>query len=359
MQAIEKYYATLDVATLSETSYRTDDENEIVGQLAHQLDQQWLANKEKGTGIEFLDQLDKELAIPHTYPSIFLKEGRYDVANERFLPNFIEATKETVQRLRFIEQLTHSVPQTAHGIIVGGSMSYGRFYNIRSGNDGSDIDLFYIVEPMFFSENQIDEIFPLSLKFDETERQDFVKRAHKFPSLAKKINYLMMSYKFHLPGFTVSTKFMQFQEFEEEFSSKIQQMLVHDQDIVLPIFDYKQGPYPLHHFTQYNFLHAPYYFPVHETQENDSVITALPSIIVFDGNLYTGDHHNHLMPAYDIEIDRDGSIQKVLTEFYSLLTERAQRERQRYGDTIHVINAQTRKTVLSPQVFEEAIRKFL
>ncbi len=359
MQTIEKYFGTLEKPVLCEASYRTDDENGIIGQLAQQLDQQWLAHKENGTGIEFLGQLDAELATPHTYPSIFLKDGAYDSANERFLPNFLTAIRETVPRLRCIAQLTQSAPQTVRGIIVGGSMSYGRFYNIRGGKEGSDIDIFYIVEPAFFFDHASDETFPSSVGFDESERKEFIERAYNFPSLVQKINHLMMSHKFHLPGFTLSVKCMQIQEFEEEFSSHIQQALAHDQDIVLPIFDYKQGPYPLHHFTQYNFLHEPYFFPVHERQEDDSTITAVPSMIIADGHLYTGDHQNHCIPAYDIEIDRDGTIQTTLTQFHAILTERAKRERQRYGDAVHVINAQTRKTVLSPQVLAEALRKFL
>lgn len=65
-------------------------------------------------------------------------------------PLLWEAIYETVKRLRFIERFSAQLPEEVAGIICGGSMSYGRFYNIRGGKDPSDIDMFVIVDNEFF-----------------------------------------------------------------------------------------------------------------------------------------------------------------------------------------------------------------
>lgn len=103
-----------------------EEQEEIIGALAHALDTQWLLMKGQDRSQEFFARINEFVDV-HNLPSFF-----YTQRGER-RPPFPKAVRETVRRLTFIETFTASPPPTVVGEICGGSMSYGRFYNVHLG----------------------------------------------------------------------------------------------------------------------------------------------------------------------------------------------------------------------------------
>ena len=73
------------------------------------------------------------------YPNKRNVEGRRS-------PGFAESTIETTRRLRDIRLLEEALSKTTVGAVVGGSMSYGKFINVKGGDDASDIDLLIVID---------------------------------------------------------------------------------------------------------------------------------------------------------------------------------------------------------------------
>jgi len=70
-------------------------------------------------------------------------------ASGRIRPTPFESSVETCRRLRDLQAIRDACKQTGAGIILGGSMSYGKFLNVsgaESAKGGSDIDLVVTVE---------------------------------------------------------------------------------------------------------------------------------------------------------------------------------------------------------------------
>jgi hypothetical protein len=60
----------------------------------------------------------------------------------------VEAVVETARRLRDLNTIEHTLRSAVMGAILGGSVSYGRFYNVMGATDGksSDIDMLLVLE---------------------------------------------------------------------------------------------------------------------------------------------------------------------------------------------------------------------
>ena len=170
-----------------------------------------------------------------------------------------------------------------------------------------------------------------------------------------------MSQKLQTQSFTMSLKVLPLAVFQSEFNSDLDASSFSVTG-VRGIRDYKQCPYEMSTFTQYNFLHQPYFYQIsEEILPDNSVITTIPRFIVENGHFYTGDHHNHFIPNYDIVFDTDGKCESILQEFHQILKRRNLWEQQSVDDplTCDVINFQDRKSILSPQILEDARKKFV
>lgn len=338
-----------------EAQSETTNQNQAVGNLSSLLDNQWKLYKAAGLGNIFLDDLTEGFAETSLPP--LLTKSRPTIINRR-QPSFREAVIETIKRLKLINQFDRDVPEEVVGIVLGGSMSYGRFYNIRGGPDSSDIDLFYIVDQDFFQKTDVTKILPPAFGFKPEDLDHLQERVSIFPNLQDEAD--MMSHKLELEDFIVSVKFFPLDIFLGEFLDEPENAMMLNRDAERSAKDYKQEPYPMKVFTQYNFLHEPLYFTISEINCRGGVITSIPALMIKDGHFYTGDHHNHALPFFDIMFDKDGSISDILRRYHELLRARCSQEREQSenpGDLL-VTNAQSRRSVFSPQILEEAVKKF-
>jgi len=330
-------------------------QNQIVGDISSILDNQWILYKAAGLGDIFIDGL-VEAVTQSSLPSLLTTE-RPTVINRR-QPSFREAVIETAKRLKLINQLDQDVPDEIMAIVLGGSMSYGRFYNIRGGVDSSDIDLFFIVDQDFFQKTDVLKILPPALGFKPEDLDHLQERINIVPFLQDRAD--IMSHKLELEDFIVSVKFFPFDVFVDEFIEGPENAMILGRNVECSIRDNKQEPYSMKVFTQYNFLHEPLYYTISEIACQEGVITSIPAFIIKDGHFYTGDHHNQVLPFFDLIFDRSGSVSDILRQNHELLKIRCNQEQEQSKNPsdLLVINAQARKPVFSPQILKKAVGEF-
>ena len=102
-------------------------------------------------GVEVLMRHHEGRSVGEVYLDIFKEFPPHfheasQTARRRPLP--LEAFVETSRRLRDLNDLERRLSRVTVGGVLGGSMSYGRFYNVRGGSRGvgaSDLDLMVVV----------------------------------------------------------------------------------------------------------------------------------------------------------------------------------------------------------------------
>lgn len=159
-------------------------------------------------------------------------------------PSFVEAVKETVKRLQFFECCLRGLPDSVVGQIAGGSMSYGRFYNIRGGDNPSDIDLITVVQEDFLdSYTDREEMFGRERGFDPVESRLFMGRMKRFVPLYESGDAQIISHKFKIDEYILSMKIVPFEVFKWEFNDLPHELIRSRQNAQAAILDYKPKPY--------------------------------------------------------------------------------------------------------------------
>lgn len=67
------------------------------------------------------------------------------MSSQRRVPTPVEAAIETIRRLRDTRMIEEVLGDHSIGAILGGSVSYGRFINVKGGADSSDIDMLLLI----------------------------------------------------------------------------------------------------------------------------------------------------------------------------------------------------------------------
>jgi hypothetical protein len=156
----------------------------------------------------------------------FLTISKYDSLDRR-QPSFQESTKETVERLRKIENLAEYLKGDVEGVIIGGSMSYGLFYNIRGGLDAtgsSDIDIIAILkEKEFEKEDYLNDVKNIDF-FTNEEKMKFLKRKQVFSKLKENGTADIFTQKFHVmdKNFNISIHFFPKNAFNDMIGKKLE-----------------------------------------------------------------------------------------------------------------------------------------
>lgn len=89
------------------------------------------------------------LSARELYRDAVLSSSEFYAASPRTgrrRPTPFEATVETGRRLRDIRRVERSLHTHSVAAILGGSASYGRFFNVKGGRDSSDLDILLVVE---------------------------------------------------------------------------------------------------------------------------------------------------------------------------------------------------------------------
>lgn len=325
--------------------------DEIVGEAAWVLNEQWLEAKKNDQGLVFLSTLS-DWTNSTLFPSYLTAER--DIVQGKQQPSFVDAVKETVERLQFLECYSRGLPDSVVGQIAGGSMNYGRFYNIRGGDNPSDIDFIMVVKDDFLhSQVDIERMFSRYRGFDPEESGLFMQRMSRFASLYESGTAQIISQKFKTDGYILSLKVIPFDVFKWEFSDLLLKLVKNRQDARVAILDYKPEPYSDRVLPRKNFFRETFPFLLDEqVLSNGEVITSVPAAVFKDETLYTGDHHNHIIPRFEVYFDRDGEVTDVVNQFVSVLKTEFEQEAEIVENrgNIRFINIMDCLPLLSPQL---------
>lgn len=230
-------------------------------------------------------------------------------------PSLYETVSETTKRLTFMEQLTNNQPNSVEGIVMGGSLSYGRFVNVRGHYpNSSDLDLIFVYNRPPTT-NQLRHVFPTSLGFSPPDIQTLLGRMQIYQNFIRHKIADMFSHKFIIPqvGFDVSTHFMSMETFYELLHPKATGNQPHH------LLDYKAESFPHQIMKQKNMIGAETLFQVSEQPVQNGVITKLPVYKLDGNNFVPGIYHNLISPMFELFFGSN-HIKNIIDEFRVFIT---------------------------------------
>lgn len=234
-------------------------------------------------------------------------------------PDMVESIKGTLERFEMMEQLEAVFEKPCKGMIIGGSLSYGPFYNIRAGrdsNENSDIDAIFVLDRDSTDKDWKD--FLHCSYFSELDKQRFISRKDIFlKSLFPKGEATFLSQKFHLEGadYEISIHFFTDEALDGMLVNNIAEE-IEGSDKVVILKDYKPKPFSHAVCAQINFEDVPYNYVVPEQKKTDEgVISELPAYIISNHKFHLGIYQNLILPTFSVFYDRDGEITDKLAAF--------------------------------------------
>lgn len=330
-----------------------------ISSVASYIDGLWNKAHVEGNGPEFLDQLNIWADRLDNY-SIFGRSRLTSISMPQ--PSLKEAIFETSKRLIFLEQFSRDLPGSVIAEIIGGSMSYGRFYNIRGGDKPSDIDIFFIVDDTFFDSSADASLIMHGDKgFSGDESNGLVRRISNFKDLYTQERADMFYHKFFHQGFPLSLKIIPERKFIWEFIDVPNQLMAERKDREVSIRVYKGTSIPWSESVQTDFFNDRYQTDITaQPLSNGESIANLPVSIFENGKFYTGDHQSSFMPCFDIAYQRDTRAATIIQSFLHLLRKEFDVESQYAspGVAIDYVHILTRRNILSPYVVARAKRAF-
>lgn len=269
-------------------------------------------------------------------------------------PTIREAIKGTLVRLDKLEKIEASVKNQVKSIIVGGSMSYGQFYNIRENLDrtsGSDIDLIFILDNKQTTKGI--DLFK-DIGFIENKEKDILtERMVKFSTLYKNGLADVLSKKFFLKDFDFEISLHIFPDtvFTKMIHSNLLKDLVMNKNINYLLRDYKDNVFPYKKCRQKSFSNKTYEFIVAvEKLSSDDNITTLPGYIIYEKELFTGIYQNLISPMFSVYLDNTGGeIIKEISQFKEIMIDRLHKEQLINKDDKFRFS-HVRQTYFSPSV---------
>ncbi|MFA6918875.1 MAG: hypothetical protein WC244_02040 [Patescibacteria group bacterium] len=266
---------------------------------------------------DFKKEIDNFFESKNNLP-YFFRHIRSEQLGKR-QPDMIESIQGTLDRFARMEQLEVIFEKPCKGIIVGGSLSYGPFYNIRTrhgDNESSDIDAIFVLDP-----DSIDKDwgrFMHCSDFSESDKQKFIARKDIFfQSLLPNGEAAILSQKFPLKGadYEISTHFFTEETFDSMLNINIAEKIEGDNRVVV-FKDYKSKPFPYNVCAQTNFEGTSYNYTVPVQRKIDEgVITELPAYIINNHKFYPGIYQNLILPAFSVFYDRNGEITNKISIF--------------------------------------------
>lgn len=291
--------------------------------------------------------------------SKFLSEfdSTFDKLGKRH-PSFIESVEATFERHRVIEVLEKTLIPPVESIIVGGSMSYGPFFNTRKDLDksgSSDIDAILVIPDgeFSFSVNSLDG----GLFYPE-EIESFVKRANYFTNLQQKGQADIFSHKCRVKNtdFDISMHIFP----KSILTSMLNPDLTTQQsDSLRTLKDYKAKPFSHAKCVQTGFDGSSYTFVVPEqTKTEEGVIALLPSYALQSNRFYPGIYQNLISPRFSVFTDRTGETTELVKNFRTVMEAQLEKERQLFPNQPHsLLRSHIRFPIFSPHLSHRLVKK--
>ncbi|PIR78136.1 MAG: hypothetical protein COU28_03255 [Candidatus Magasanikbacteria bacterium CG10_big_fil_rev_8_21_14_0_10_36_16] len=275
-------------------------------------------------------EIKKELDIFFENRSTFLDEmssGSASIKEGKRQPSFSESLDATLERFVVLEEVQEIFSSVVQGIVVGGSFSYGPFYNVRKeqgNNPSSDIDSIMVINDDDLADEGKWQKFMETNLFNEEQKTKFLERIKTFLKLKEHGDVDILSQKFVVKrdsdNFDVSIHFVSPQVFGKIVLEGFDPQNI-GSDSIGVLRDYREKPFSYTHSKQKNFDGEVYDFEVTNTplEGNQGCVTELSSYIVKEGKYYPGIYQNVILPRCNVFYDKDGHVFDQVTNFNNVI----------------------------------------
>lgn len=298
---------------------------------------------------EFVDDVRSWMEdIDTKIPDVFEKQGEVIMGKRQ--PGFRETVEETLKRYLAIEKTVESLKGRVNGVIFGGSMSYGPFFNVRGNYDKtgpSDLDGIIVMK-------NIDDKIPIEDVFGKRETDEFSLRQRIFEEMYKQGEAQIITQKsrFKDQDFDISIHFFPPEEFSKIMGEPLRGALGKNEDVECLLKDYRSSAFVHPRLNSHNFDGSELEYETPETQEaKNGVVNTLPAYRIKDGKFYSGVYQNVVSPGFDVWYDRTGEVSESVNSFKKTMIERMEYEHSQGADT-HFEKSHIRQNIFSPHFIE-------
>lgn len=328
-----------------------DDPN-VRSKLSWEIDKYW---RERGTTnslltIKLLGKCFR--LVTDKYPGLDVP-GEVKLGKQQ--PSLIESMEATVLRLEFLRDYVSQIDPAISSVVSGGSMSYGRFYNVREGEDPSDLDLMVVYEDN--SELLLDArmLMPENLGFAREDQELLEQRIRYFSELVSKNEADILSQKAETSnGFGVSMHMMSKEVFAKMMAYDPHYDIRNGGDVLRRVRDYKPEPFKHQHVRLNDFNGEPRYFSVDEKALSNGikpseVITQIPAHAIESGMYIPGLYHNLASPRYEMEGLSARECVAAVTLFWDTMR-KLEKEYRKSNPEASALKSHIRSDIFNPEL---------
>lgn len=317
--------------------------------MASILEDAYYKYREQGKTAVDLGEVIRDLMQEYELPAFLDGEDSQVVLPGKRQPTMGESIVASLERYHFMEQLEGTFGEKIEGIVVGGSMSYGPFFNVRDGEDSSDIDAIMVADDTFFDDDEWRGLTDSAILTEE-DKALFLARKKVFEQLYKDGEAKVFSQRFTARegGFNMSAHIMPREVFESIFGSQLSSDMEETGDIVRALRDYKPKRFerPSCDHVGFDDSTVDFILPEQEAVEK-GIIATIPAYIMKDRKYYPGLYQCLALPSALMAFDRTGYTTEVTERYSKQVQARLDTERQEYPDA-ELMNAYPRKAILAP-----------
>jgi hypothetical protein len=333
-------------------------EEEMRAKVAWKLDTYW---RERGSpnSLLTLKGLQKTLhLLQNSFPGL-CEPGAVKLGKKQ--PSLLESIDATIRRIDFLCRYVRKLDYPYLSVISGGSMSYGRFYNVRDGEDPSDLDLIIVYDQDETDALDAKQIMPCEVGFSLEDIKLLQERIGVFLEMHKNGHVDVLSQKADIEkeGFSVSIHLMSAATLENMLVVAPHIDLRNGKDTVKQVRDYKPAPFKHQDVLLHNFLGEPNMFNVNEQKVRngvllDEVVTQIPSHAIVDGLFIPGLYHNLISPRYEMmEAFSARECVAAATLFWNLMRRLEKVYRRTYGEKASALRSHIRYEIFNPELIKE------
>lgn len=245
---------------------------------------------------------------------------------EKEIPGFLDSCHATLDRLITINNLSLSL-SNLEGVIIGGSISYGRFYSVRksrNSHEGSDIDSLLIYKDL----KELESLTKVPV-FDQGSREIFGQRLQGFASL-KSSDFRILSQRFSClnHGSNISFHCLNI-DLARNIAENLERDLSSNQDLVYFVTDFRGDPFKEDTFSSRSFDGAIYEVPLEKVRKScSSYVSNLPVYSIHKGEFYSSLYFNLILPEMWALHDKEEFTSTWIDQICSVLKKRLEQEKK-------------------------------
>lgn len=269
-------------------------------------------------------------------------------------PSQEEALYASLERLEAIESLSAALTSCGAGLVVGGSLSYGPFYCVRSGEDPSDVDVIVTIDADTRKQWELalhciaDALFPL---FRCSDTRLLRERIGHFDNHLSSNAADILSQKLRVDGgnFEISIHFFSETFFDEVFGRGFLRRVTNNADCAVTVRDFRADAFASSCLRQRSFSGRPIYYLVTERQKVEGgAIIRLPAYLFRHRIFYPGIYSNVVSPGFHVWSDPRGNTRKAVDTFREAFMNRWLSEKRVNGETCLACASHVRYPLFRP-----------